>query len=258
MILFVSIIIVFCFLLFNKKNKKAKKKQWVYKPYSQVVGEKGEEVVASLLSYLPEEYFVFNDVYLYIKGRSVQIDHVVISRYGVFVIETKNYTGWIYGNEKSEYWTQTIYENKYQFRNPLKQNYSHIKSLQSIFGIEERVYYPIVVFHDRATLKCENVRNVMYFSELEDYILSQKIPKLHDEIVNRLSVVLNSYSIKDESQKQKHIYNVKQELANKQDLIAKGMCPRCRGRLVERKGKYGNFISCSNYPYCKFSTKIRD
>ncbi len=258
------LLVFFIFVLFlrttsrsNKAPKKRRKKT-TYSSYAKVLGEIGEESVASILKTLPKDYVVFNDIYLEIKGYSTQIDHVIISRYGVFIIETKNYTGWIFGNDTSDYWTQTIYENKYQLRNPLKQNYAHLKTLQSIFGIDERFYFPIVAFHDRATLKCETYRNVMYFSELKDYILSQKIPKLHDEIVNRLSVVLKSYSIKDESQKQKHIYNVKQELANKQDLIAKGMCPKCRGRLVERKGKYGNFISCSNYPYCKFSTKIRD
>lgn len=56
------------------------------------------------------------------------IDHVVISKYGVFVIETKNYRGWIIGNEKSEYWTQVIYKRKERLYNPIKQNYGHIKA----------------------------------------------------------------------------------------------------------------------------------
>lgn len=242
----------------NKAPKKRRKKKTTYSSYAKVLGEIGEESVASILKTLPKDYVVFNDVYLEIKGYSTQIDHVVISRYGVFIIETKNYTGWIFGNDTSEYWTQTIYENKYQLRNPLKQNYAHLKTLQSIFGIEERFYFPIVAFHDRATLKCETNGNVMYFSELKDFILSKTIPKLTDELVNRLSAILMYYSVKNENQKQEHILKVKQELANKEDLIAKWICPRCRGSLVQRKGKYGSFISCSNYPYCKFTTKCRD
>jgi hypothetical protein len=224
--------------------------------YAKVLGEIGEESVASILKTLPKDYVVFNDIYLEIKGYSTQIDHVVISRYGVFIIETKNYTGWIFGNDTSEYWTQTIYKNKYQLRNPLKQNYAHLKTLQSIFGIEERFYFPIVAFHDRATLKCETNGNVMYFSELKDFILSKHIQRLSDELVNRLSAILMYYSVKNENQKQEHILKVKQDIANKESLVEKGICPKCGGMLIHRQGKYGEFISCINYPSCRFTQNI--
>lgn len=256
------LLVFFIFVLFlrttsriNKAPKKRRKKT-TYSSYAKVLGEIGEESVASILKTLPKDYVVFNDVYLEIKGKSTQIDHVVISRYGVFIIETKNYTGWIFGNDTSEYWTQTIYENKYQLRNPLKQNYAHLKTLQSIFGIDERFYFPIVAFHDRATLKCETYGNVMYFSELKDFLLSKTIPKLTDELVNRLSAILMYYSIKNENQKQKHILKVKQDIANKQSLVEKGICPKCGGMLIHRQGKYGEFISCINYPSCRFTQNI--
>lgn len=237
-------------------SEKSVTKKTTCSSYAKVLGEIGEESVASILKTLPKDYVVFNDIYLEIKGYSTQIDHVVISRYGVFIIETKNYTGWIFGNDTSEYWTQTIYENKYQLRNPLKQNYAHLKTLQSIFGIEERFYFPIVAFHDRATLKCEANGNVMYFSELKDFILSKTIPKLTDELVNRLSAILMYYSIKNENQKQEHILKVKQDIANKESLVEKGICPKCGGMLIHRQGKYGEFISCINYPSCRFTQNI--
>lgn len=227
-----------------------------YKSFSQVLGEIGEETVASILKTLPKDYVVFNDVYLDIKGYCAQIDHVVISRYGVFIIETKNYTGWIFGNESSEYWTQTIYDEKYKLRNPLKQNYAHLKTLQLIFGIEERFYFPVVAFHDKATLKCETYGNVMCFSELKDFILSKHIQRLSDELVNRLSAILMYYSVKNENQKQEHILKVKQDIANKESLVEKGICPKCGGMLIHRQGKYGEFISCINYPSCRFTQNI--
>jgi len=256
------LLVFFIFVLFlrttsrsNKAPKKRRKKT-TYSSYAKVLGEIGEESVASILRTLPKDYVVFNDVYLEIKGKSTQIDHVVISRYGVFIIETKNYTGWIFGNDTSEYWTQTIYENKYQLRNPLKQNYAHLKTLQSIFGIDERFYFPVVAFHDKATLKCETYGNVMYFSELKDFILSKTIPKLTDELVNRLSAILMYYSVKNENQKQEHILKVKQDIANKESLVKKGICPKCGGMLTHRQGKYGEFISCINYPSCRFTQNI--
>lgn len=64
------------------------------------------------------------------NGNTSQIDHVVLSEYGIFVIETKNYTGWIFGNEKSDNWLQVIFKERHYFRNPIKQNLSHIYALK--------------------------------------------------------------------------------------------------------------------------------
>ena len=86
-------------------------------------GKVGEKRVASILKKLPDDsYKVINDLLLSSNGYSTQIDHIIISIYGIFVIETKFYQGWIYGGENSEYWTQNIYGNKYQLRNPIHQN----------------------------------------------------------------------------------------------------------------------------------------
>ena len=84
----------------------------------------GEKVVASKLSKLPEQqYKILNDIMLRTNYGTTQIDHIVISVYGIFVIETKNYKGWITGTEYGEYWTKNMYGKKYTFRNPIKQNY---------------------------------------------------------------------------------------------------------------------------------------
>ncbi len=78
-------------------------------------GKYSEKLVRDKISELPGEYFVFNDLLFKNNGYSTQIDHVVVSPYGVFVIETKGYKEWILGGENSEYWTQTIYRSRYQF-----------------------------------------------------------------------------------------------------------------------------------------------
>lgn len=73
-------------------------------------GELGERRVARLLSKLPkEDYKVINNLLVNINGQTTQIDHVVVSEYRIFVIETKYYQGDIFGDENSEYWTQNIY-----------------------------------------------------------------------------------------------------------------------------------------------------
>lgn len=102
-------------------------------------GQAGENKVARILQKLPtEKYKIVNDILIKNSHGTTQIDHVVLSEYGVFVIETKNYSGWIYGGEYSEEWTKNVYGNKYQFRNPLKQNYAHIKALMDILEIKSQ------------------------------------------------------------------------------------------------------------------------
>ena len=222
---------------------------------ASIRGRWGEKRISSILSFLPEGYVLYDDVYLEVKGRSVQIDHVIISRYGVFVIETKNYTGWIYGTERSEYWTKNMYGNKYQFRNPLKQNYSHIKSLEALLGIPESKFIPIIVFLKGATLKSDTIENVIYSSRLKRTILAYSIPVFSDDEVESIKSTLSKALIMEKNRKREHVHKVKKEVEEKQALIASGLCPRCKGKLVRRKGKYGDFWGCSNYPQCNYKCK---
>ena len=94
-------------------------------------GKIGEKKVAKQLERLDRnKYKVINNVILKTSRGTSQIDHLVISQYGIFVLETKNYTGWIFGSERADKWQQIIYKKKSFFRNPIKQNYSHIKALE--------------------------------------------------------------------------------------------------------------------------------
>ena len=85
-------------------------------------GKYAEILVDKILSRLPEDYITFNDLLFKSNGYTVQIDHIVVSPFGIFVIETKGYQGWITGGENSEYWTQTIFKSKHKFYNPIRQN----------------------------------------------------------------------------------------------------------------------------------------
>ena len=71
-------------------------------------GKEGEKWVHNILMELPDEYYVMDDVVMNTVRGTTQIDHIVISKYGVFVIETKNYRGSIFGNDESKKWTQRI------------------------------------------------------------------------------------------------------------------------------------------------------
>ncbi len=100
-----------------------------------LIGRTGEKFVSrKLLSLNPAGYSVLNDLMLPSSGRinTTQIDHVVVSNFGIFVIETKSYKGWIFGNANQKYWIQVIYKYKKSFYNPLYQNFAHVKAVETL------------------------------------------------------------------------------------------------------------------------------
>lgn len=116
---------------------------------------------------------------------STQIDHIIVSIYGIFVIETKNYKGWIYGSEKQKQWTQ-VFPNgqKYKFQNPLRQNYLHIKTLADLLGLEINAFHSMIAFIGECELKTHD--------ELPEHVLKggviSYIKKKQDKILTEAEV----------------------------------------------------------------------
>ena len=222
-------------------------------------GEYGEKCVADILARLPvEEYKIFNDVYIQHNGMSVQIDHLAISKYGVFVIETKNYNGTIFGYEDSDNWTQYLGNNKYLFKNPIKQNKFHVLAVKNALRISESAVVPIIVFIPNSELRCQTRSIVVYSHQLLNVIQSKKDLKFRDESIEVLVNNLNNAIITHENIEIKHIEDVNKRKEEYNECLANMICPRCKGKLVERQGRYGKFIGCSNYPYCKFTKHAKD
>ena len=120
-------------------------------------------------------YHVLNDIYLPLDdGSTTQIDHVVVSPFGVFVIETKTYKGWIFGNPRDAQWTQVLHKRKSRFQNPLRQNYLHVQRLVRLTGLRAETVHSVVAFSGEATFKTELPTEVMHFADVADYILSFK------------------------------------------------------------------------------------
>ena len=136
--LFFIILVVLSFLL------------GLYRPIWK--GKISESLVNHKLESLTEEYVVMNNVLLKSNGYSTQIDHLVVSPYGVFVIETKGYKGWIMGHENSEYWTQVVFRSKHKFYSPIRQNEGHIRFIRRLLKNDSIKFIPIVVFNNDATL----------------------------------------------------------------------------------------------------------
>ena len=115
----------------------------------------GEAIVAAVLRFGLNQYVynVLHDVTLETEGGTTQIDHVIISHYGVFIIETKHMSGWIFGQSKDKTWMQTLGKRKYRFQNPLRQNYRHVKAIEQLLDIPTTAIHPLVVFTGSAEFK---------------------------------------------------------------------------------------------------------
>ena len=224
---------------------------------SQIKGSVGEFKVNTRLNFLGNEYISLNDILIKSSnGNTSQIDELVLSEYGIFIIETKNYKGWIFGNEKSENWTQVIFKEKHTFRNPIKQNWSHVYALKNVLSEFPNIhYFPIVVFTGDATLKgIESTVPVIYSNRLNSTIKNLSSEKcLSQTEVEKIKSILESVEITEKMARKEHVKNIKQNIVEKQLKMENLICPRCNGELKLRNGRNGKFYGCSNYPRCRFT-----
>ena len=228
---------------------------------SEIKGDRGEARVARELRGIQNERFrVLNNILLRTGRGSSQIDHVVISIYGIFVIETKNYSGWIHGNENSEYWTQTFYKTRSRFRNPIKQNWAHVYVLKEVLSDFKHIpYHQIVVFSGDAELKNITSRiPVIYSHELIDTMKDIRgTPSLSVEQVASIADRLHEVTIQGSTAEKAHVNHLQTQIHERRQKERSLICPKCGGRLVLRNGQYGKFYGCSNYPSCRYTLTYR-
>jgi len=163
------------------------------------------------------KYHLLKNVTLPTQDGTTQIDHIIVSEYGIFVIETKNMRGWIFGSEKQKIWTQKIYNYTRKFQNPLHQNYKHIKTIQNILNIELDKIYSVVVFIGDSTFKTNMPDNVLLGSQYIRYIKSKKEKIISQEEVNKIIKILESKkftpSLKTNFNHIKHVKSITEEKA---------------------------------------------
>ncbi|MDD2468925.1 MAG: NERD domain-containing protein [Desulfobulbus sp.] len=203
-------------------------------------------------------YHKIHNVTLPTLDGTTQIDHVIISQFGIFVLETKNMTGWIFGGENQPQWTQRIYKQTFKFQNPLRQNFKHVKALELALQIPADTIHSVVTFIGGSTFKTPMPPNVTWGAGFISYIKSfrelifseSQVTKLLESIQSgRLAPTLATHQI--------HVHNLK----SRSDLNAERRCPKCGNPLVLRKAKSGphageQFWGCSAYPKCKTMQNI--
>ena len=218
-------------------------------------GKLGED--AFLLTtklYLPDFYQVLNNVTLSLEGGgTTQIDHIIISRCGVFVIETKARSGWIFGTETQKQWTQKLHNKSYKFQNPLFQNYMHIKAIETLISVPAHTMQSVIVFFGDCELKTELPPNVTRRNEYADYIKSfEKVIYSHEEVEWMVSTIETERLPPTQWTDEFHLHNLNKRF----DPASIKSCPRCGSSMVIRKAKRGlhkgnEFWGCTTYPRCK-------
>lgn len=234
--------------------------RWLLRPYFSA-GPRGERQIAAVLrSRLPEaDYTLFHDVTLHVEGGTTQIDHVVISRFGVFVIETKNMSGWIFGEADKASWTQVIYGHKTQFQNPLRQNHGHVKALEKSLGIPAAQLFNIVAFVGDAVPKTGFPGNVLWDARaVADYILFRSNPLFDIGQVSTLVAALNAARLAPgKATRQAHVVHVRDQQAKR---ALSPRCPRCGADMKIRANRKSGerFWGCSRYPACRGALPYRE
>ena len=159
------------------------------------VGNRGESIVKRNLSKLDQTlYNVYNDINIPNTKAELglaQIDHIVVSVFGIFVIETKNYTGWIFCSPERKYWTQVVYSEKNRLYNPIKQNWGHIYALSDFLQIPRNKFKNIVCFVGDAEFKTDIPADVFTDSSYIDYITTFKNSVLTEAEVESINSMLS-------------------------------------------------------------------
>ena len=283
----IALTVILIFIIQKKNYEQSEYYMQTYNPYSSVRSDKGKVGEYYIYKYLRPlngfKKYLFNCYIPKDDGTTTEIDVIMLHETGIFVFESKNYSGWIFGSENQQTWTQTLptgngNSQKSHFLNPIIQNKVHIKWLQKYLGEENDLpIYSYIVFSDRCTLKSitltsghHNVINrYNILSAVTANVASGKSILSEEEIAS-LYNKLYPLTQADEAVKIAHVNNIAQKhFANKSLLCnetitsttEEKICPRCGSKMVLRTASRGEnagkqFWGCSRYPKCRYLENI--
>lgn len=185
---------------------------------------------------------------------TTQIDHVLVSPFGIFVIETKNMSGWIFGRENDSHWTQVFPRQKHRFQNPLRQNYCHTKSLAVFLRLDHSLFHSIAFFIGNCRFKTLMPQNVMS-SGLASYIKRFTVPRLEQARVLQIVTALEQLKTNPVIELREHVAALRERHSSVTT------CPRCGRSLHEKTARKGpspgqRFLGCTGYPACDFTRNV--
>ena len=230
-------------------------------PIKGMMGEFAVEIGAALT--LPSSvYRRYHNVTLPTVDGTTQIDHVFVSVFGVFVVETKNKGGWIFGSERNREWTQVFPGGqKYKFQNPLRQNHRHVRALEEALagiGLPREAVKSVVIFVGKAELKREMPENVTVGLGGTRYIQSFRTRILSERQVAEICTAIETGRMKpSRATNRQHVQNLRQ----RKDGSTQRLCPRCGRMMVLRTAKRGpgtgnQFWGCEGFPACRMVQNV--
>ena len=223
---------------------------------NMVKGPLGEEKVAfkMWLSLDKGIYKRFHNTIIPSSNGTTQIDHILVSPHGIFIVETKNKGGWIFGSEKQAKWTQSFYGKKYSFQNPLRQTFRQKKILAEFLSVDETYIHTIIYFVGDCKFKTQLPSNVIN-SGLAKYIKMFVDKVLSIGEVDRVTKKLEKHNLESTISTGDHVRSLKER--HNSDTV----CPKCGASLKLKTAKKGpkvgsKFLGCENYPRCRFTRNV--
>lgn len=217
-----------------------------------------------------EQYRLIKNCLLPTEDGTTDVDHILVSVFGVFVIETKNMRGKIFGRPGEKMWTQKFpWRKGYRFQNPRRQNYKHVQTVCALCNLEENQVHSVVVFVGSARFNSEMPDDVVEGSEnLIGHIKSRTeevlSPSEVGDVVDKINAGRLSRSMKTH---RAHVRHVKEDIVRKKRTKAGNFdkkpgadsnpsCPVCGDGMVERKVRKGEdkgkpFWGCPKFPQCR-------
>ena len=183
-------------------------------------------------------------------GGTTQIDHIVVSPYGLYIIETKNMGGWIYGNEYDSQWTQVLYKQKYTFQNPLRQNYKHCQVIASALNLDNSLVHSVIVFIGDSEIKTPLPANVCNGGTAYlNYIKQPREARIPLPELPRLIAAIQKLRLENSAE------NCTRHIAYIEQIRIEPRCLHCGGKMEKRIAQNGPhagkaFYGCSKYPRC--------
>lgn len=209
-----------------------------------IKGKTGEFFVLLITKFLGKNYKCFNNYTFNDGEKTVQIDHLIVSPYGIFVVETKNYSGTIYGNDNSDKFIQYAGNEKHEFYSPIKQNKGHIFSLNKVLGNFK--YISIIAFSGHSKLNVESETFVGYIGKINRYIKKFKDAVIAPNEVELICQKIKNTALTGFKIQRQHVKDIQQRMQTYEQKIINNICPKCGGNLTLRKAQYGEFYGCSN------------
>jgi len=195
-------------------------------------------------------YTALNNVTLQTPNGTTQIDHVIVSRFGLIVVEAKNIDGWIFGDANSPQWSIVKPGRKFRMQNPLHQNYRHVRTIVDFLQVEDSKVHSLVMFWGECKFKTEMPSNVI--SEgYATYIKSFTEVVFTESKVAALVAALRAGAMpKSWATRKVHLASLDSR------HTSTDTCPRCGSPLVTRVARSGpkagsKFYGCTAYPKCR-------